>query len=533
MDIKTLIAFIIIGLVVAFIPYYQRLVSPGDRVEEGPGRQEVSSLSEEPEESEQPAKAEVLSEKIVPHPPAVEGRLVPFRNGVVVGDFSTSGGVVVSWKLRDYRLSGNGPVELVPEGGSGGGISIYQEGQALDLRGVEFLPSADSLVVGPGGTGSIAFVADLGDGRKVRKRFSLTYGSYVLGVDVMLQGFKEAESAFVFHWDGGIANTEKGGEDFRLLKAFTYMGGELEPFVVKKPEGLSETRSGVLDWVAVRNKYFLAAIIPKESGESEVGLYGVEHKDLSWKRYDISVRGSVGNGVWARDLVYIGPQTYDDLKAFGVGLEEVMDLGVKWFRPIAKVILKVFLLLKRAIPNYGVVIIVFSLIIKILVYPLTRKTFSATSKMQDLQPKITEIRQKYKNDPQKMNSEMMKLYKERGVNPVGGCLPMLLQLPVFFALFAVFRNTIELRQAGFVLWLKDLSQPDPYYVLPILMGITMFIQQKMTVKDPKQATMVYVMPVVMTFLFVRFASGLVLYWTMFNVLTLVQQLLLKDRASPA
>ena len=153
--------------------------------------------------------------------------------------------------------------------------------------------------------------------------------------------------------------------------------------------------------------------------------------------------------------------------------------------------------------------------------------------MQDLQPRITEIRQKYKNDPQKMNSEMMKLYKERGVNPVGGCLPMLLQLPIFFALFAVFRNTIELRQAEFVLWLKDLSQPDPYYVLPILMGITMFIQQKMTVKDPKQATMVYVMPVVMTFLFVRFASGLVLYWTMFNVLTLVQQLLLKDRASPA
>jgi len=512
------------------MPLYQRMISPVREPQVREGGRETSA----PEPEVPPPEGGItIPQTGAPPSPRTGGRLIHFENGVMSGAFSTEGGLLVSCKLKGYKLTGNGPVELIPEGGGGGGISIYHGGELIDLRGVEFAPSADSLIVGPGEAGSISFVADVGGGRRVEKRFSLRYDSYILGADLKFEGFGGAGSSYLLHWDGGIANTERKGIDFRMLKAFTYMGGELEKFDASKPEGVSDTRSGLLDWVAVRNKYFLVAIIPKESREFEVGLYGVERKDLSWKRYDISLKSDIEDGVWVRNMVYIGPQIYDELKSLSLRLEEVMDLGNKWFRPIAKLILKLFLLLHRAIPNYGVVIIIFSLIIKVLVYPLTHKSFSATARMQELQPKLAEIRQKYKNDPQKMNREMMKLYKEHGVSPLGGCLPMLLQLPVFFALFAVFRNTIELRQAEFMLWIKDLSQPDPYYVLPILMGITMFIQQKMTVKDPKQMTMVYVMPVVMTFLFMKFASGLVLYWTMFNVLTLVQQSIFKGKVPTA
>ena len=153
------------------------------------------------------------------------------------------------------------------------------------------------------------------------------------------------------------------------------------------------------------------------------------------------------------------------------------------------------------------------------------------SKMQSLQPKMAELKEKYKDDKQRQSQEMMKLYKQQGVNPRGGCWPMLLQMPIFIALYTVFSSTIELRKAEFVLWLQDLSAPDPYYVLPVLMGVTMFIQQKMTMKDPKQAAMVYIMPVVMVFIFKSFSAGLVLYWTMFNIFSGIQQVVIQPKLS--
>jgi YidC/Oxa1 family membrane protein insertase len=161
---------------------------------------------------------------------------------------------------------------------------------------------------------------------------------------------------------------------------------------------------------------------------------------------------------------------------------------------------------------------------------LTHKTNESTAKMQELQPKIAALREKFKNDSQRLSRETMKLYKEEGVNPLGGCLPLLLQMPIFFALYNLFGRTIELRQAPFVGWITDLSVPDELrvagmgvHVLPLLMGASMWLQQKMTMKDPKQAMLVYLMPIVMVFIFWQMTSGLVLYWTVFNVLTIGQQ----------
>jgi YidC/Oxa1 family membrane protein insertase len=183
------------------------------------------------------------------------------------------------------------------------------------------------------------------------------------------------------------------------------------------------------------------------------------------------------------------------------------------------------------------VLIIFALIIKIITSPLTHKSFQSMKKMQALQPKMNELKEKYAKDPQRLNKETMKLYKDEGVNPMGGCLPILLQMPLLWALYMVFRSTIELRLEGFVWWIKDLSGPDtiftlpfslPLYgdsvnVLPVLMGLTMIWQQKMSITDPKQKAMIYIMPVFMTLLFNGFPSGLNLYYTLFNVISIVHQ----------
>jgi YidC/Oxa1 family membrane protein insertase len=204
------------------------------------------------------------------------------------------------------------------------------------------------------------------------------------------------------------------------------------------------------------------------------------------------------------------------------------------------------LIVHRGVPNYGLVIILLSALTKVLFWPLTQKSFKSMRDMQKLQPKLAALKEKYKDDAQRLNKAMMELYREHGVNPVGGCLPMLLQMPVFISLFNVLSKTIELRRAGFVWWINDLSAPDvvarlpfslPFIgnavsVLPILMGIAMFLQQKMSTTDPKQAAMTYLLPVVFTVMFFRFPSGLVLYWLVNNVLTIGHQYLMARTEAP-
>ena len=174
--------------------------------------------------------------------------------------------------------------------------------------------------------------------------------------------------------------------------------------------------------------------------------------------------------------------------------------------------------------NYGIVIIVFSILIKLLLYPLSRKQMESMKKMKDLEPKLKLLREEYATDVKKLNEETMKLYQKEKINPLGGCLPLLPQMPIFFSLFAMLRNSFALRGAPFMLWIQDLSMKDPYYVLPILMSLTMFIQQKLTIKDPKQKMMVYLMPVLFLFMFKSMPSGLVLYWLCFNIFSLAQTL---------
>ena len=241
--------------------------------------------------------------------------------------------------------------------------------------------------------------------------------------------------------------------------------------------------------------------------------------------------------------LYFGPLDYDNLVAYKIGLENVVELGWRPLQWIGK-IFKMFLnFLSGFISNWGIVIIIFAIILKMILYPLTHKSFESTTKMQKIQPLIKEVQAKYKSDPQKMNVEMRSLYKEHGVNPLGGCLPMLLQMPIIFALYPILRYSISLRQASFM-WLPDLSEPDPKWALPILMAVFMFVQQKLMA--PSKATMdgmdekakaaqqsqkmmMYMMPIMMFFIFKGLSSGLVLYWTVFSVIGSIQQYFIKKK----
>ncbi|RLC49366.1 MAG: hypothetical protein DRZ79_06115, partial [Candidatus Cloacimonadota bacterium] len=211
--------------------------------------------------------------------------------------------------------------------------------------------------------------------------------------------------------------------------------------------------------------------------------------------------------------------------------------------PLSNLFNFIFKILYKVVPNYGIVILLFALFLKLILYPLTHKSFESSTKMQKIQPLMKEIQTKYRQNPRQMQIELKKLYKEHGVSPLGGCLPMLLQMPIFFAIYPVIRYSIALRQTNF-LWLPDLSEPDPFYILPIIMAIFMFVQQylmspskqAMEEMDEKQRAtmqsqkmMMYVMPIIMFFIFKSLSSGLVLYWTVFSVLSSVQQYFIKKK----
>ncbi|MCB0750898.1 MAG: membrane protein insertase YidC, partial [Ignavibacteriae bacterium] len=275
-------------------------------------------------------------------------------------------------------------------------------------------------------------------------------------------------------------------------------------------------------------------------GEHILNQYGTR------EFYSASLRIPFNNQKYQKDSfkLYIGPLDYDLLKDSKNNYEAIFEfgsfLGLKFItRPISEfILLPLFKFLHNYIPNYGWVIIVFSFILKFALYPLTKQSYKSMKRMSQLQPKIAELKEKYKGDQQKIQKETMALYSTYGINPAGGCLPMVLQMPILFALFTFFNVAIEIRHEPFLWWITNLSSPDVIYNLPFkipilgvsaitglapLLGITMFLQQRMTMKDPSQKAMVYMMPIMMTFMFMGFSSGLNLYYFMFNLLSIGQQ----------
>lgn len=267
-----------------------------------------------------------------------------------------------------------------------------------------------------------------------------------------------------------------------------------------------------VDWFALTSKYF--TIITESKSYDSLMSYSV-NKKIFWEI-------TTGN---AQMRFYALPLKEEVLLAYNRGFEALIPRSSGILKPITYILFKLLQLFYRIFRNYGVAIIFFTLTIKLTFFPLTYKSLKSMKKMKSVQGKIEELRKKYKDNPQQLNKEIMALYKTHGVNPLSGCLPLLIQLPIFFALYSVLRNSFEMRGSPFILWIQDLSLRDPYYILPVLMGISSVLQSIITNPDPKQRFMQIFMPLFITVIFLNFPSGLQLYWFIYNVFSLIENFL--------
>jgi YidC/Oxa1 family membrane protein insertase len=302
---------------------------------------------------------------------------------------------------------------------------------------------------------------------------------------------------------------------------------EVAPQKLKEPKTITD-----LDWASLETGYFIMAVVPPPADFKTAAVI----RDLPDHVMSATLKTEVdslppGQEFVVPYILYFGPKDRTILKSIGFGLERTVDFG--WFHVLALPLLYVLQFFYRFLHNYGWAIIALTFLIRVLfIYP-NHKSFKSMQDMQKLQPKIAKLREKYQDDREALNKELMGLYRTYKVNPMGGCLPMVLQLPVFIALYNILGYSIELRNAPFIstlpftniVWLADLSAKDPLLITPLIMGATMFLQQKMTPSpgDPAQAKMMLLMPVIFTFMFLNFASGLVLYWLVNNVLSILQQ----------
>lgn len=542
-DKKTLLAFVAIGVVLLLMPYYYEWAGLATKGPTPAARTEAPATSTADEQGSSADGAPAVdagteSGSWVAAASATTPLETRLAHDIVVTTplqrmtFSTAGGTLTSCRLMAYKRGDGSEVDMVAGGGRGLVLAIRRINEVQDLREVVFGVDREGLELEEGQSAKIRFSALVAEGVLVEKVLSFSADQYGFGMEVAYRGL-DPDAEIAVRWERGLAFTEATGDpDLAEGRALAYFNDELSSVQVTDSDE-EETwgpYKGDLRWVGIRSKYFLSALIPRTAGIHRVTLHGrggTQDRAADYS-YEVGLRAEPA-GQW-QGTVYLGPLEYESLVRQEAELEQAIDFGWPVVKQVSKLLLVIFKAAYEYVPNYGWIIVLFAVAIKILVSPLTHKTNESTAKMQELQPKIAALREKYKNDSQRLSRETMKLYKEEGVNPLGGCLPMLLQMPVFFALYNLFGRTIELRQAPFALWITDLSVPDELrlagfgvHVLPVLMGASMWLQQKMTMKDPKQAMLVYLMPVVMVFIFWQMSSGLVLYWTVFNVLTIGQQ----------
>lgn len=458
--------------------------------------------------------------------------------------FSTRGARLVRLVLRDYQYNDDArrgqPIVLLDSTDDAGPrFRFYQD--AVDLTQAPFVVDRGSFTLTAGDSTDIRFTVPTRDGSEWTVTYTFVADRYDFRTRLTIPDPWQAglERELHFGWTGGLSPTEPDAEeDNGNFAAVALMGRDLE--TIGDIDDAGRDFSGLTHWAAVRTKYFVCATIPEETGagfrvEGREEPLRFEGETIQLKQFSAYVRTELRAGapIDVSYRLYTGPIDYDALKEYGVGLEEMVDLGWRWVvRPFSLVILWLFQTLHSVIPNYGLVIIVFSLLIKAVFHPLTKKQMRSMRRMQDMQPRLAKLKERFGKDPQRMNKETMKLYRDAGINPLGGCLPLLPQMPIFYALFQVFRTSIELRGAYFFGWLTDLSQKDPYYILPIIMALSMFVQQKLTMKDPKQKMLVYMMPLLFGFLFKDFPAGLTLYWTCYNISSVIEQTWLIGHPSP-
>jgi len=541
MDRNTLTALLLITLVLVLTPYYMELVSPAPqpKYDDADGRVVDNFDDRAPTENESNTVPQPLFDLV--SPTTTEDKIITIESDLFIAQLSSAaGGSIVSYKIKDHLSPDSSLVDLAtPENRNNLLISFRGiDGEIINLRdGWTQNVTIDSAYLFEPKT--ITYTNQL-DKKTITKTITLYPDNFIIDIDIDASSVSAniLGGSFLFTWLGGLPTTEKDTTTEKTyFGAYLQQGGELLDIKAGSGEAFNNEYKGQTDWAATRTKYFVAALL--DNGDNQILGSTISASNMGKELYDIGIELPT-NQIAAVSL-YLGPLEYDRIKGLNINLESIMNFGWAIIRPISKGVLWTLKSMHAYIPNYGVILIVFSIMVKLIVYPLTKKSYESMKAMQAIQPEITALREKHKNNPTKLNQATMDLYKKKGVNPMGSCLPMLLQMPLLIALFTVFRSTIELRGEPFVFWINDLSAPDvifnlpfkiPIYgdfvcALPIIMALSMYAQQKMMTpggpQQEQQKIMQFFMMGFFFLLFNSFPSGLNLYYTLFNVLTIAQQ----------
>lgn len=459
-----------------------------------------------------------------------------------------NGGAIKSFILKDYKASlakGSPGVQLVktteqeglPLTFSWGGAAATNTFYSADADKVQFS--------GAETTSTLTMKGHTESGLELERTYRFNRSTYLLELIIRVKNNSANSlqgSALLHQTNLPFEEAAKGSTTSLFTGPAIFMDGQRQEFPSKEITGEPKTVQGKVDWAAYDSTYFMCGILPENEGAASVTM---QQKD---KLVTMQVGSTLdvlqpGQEQVYTYRVYLGPKKLSLLQKTGYNLDKAVNFG--WFDVMAKPTLWLLNFFHTYFKNYGIAIILVTVAFKLAFWPIAQKGLKSMKNMQKLQPKMVKLKEKYKDDPAMMNKEVMNLYKTYKVNPLGGCLPMILQIPVFFALYKVLLMCIELRHAPFMLWITDLSAPDrlmlgfniPYLggipVLTLLMGASMFLQQKMTptTADPTQAKIMMFLPIMFTFMFLNFASGLVLYWFINNLLAILQQYLINKQSN--
>ena len=586
MDKQTTLAFVLMGVILVVwlyfnspepqpqVPNQTDTTLVKNSIDSAKDNNKLSTAAPVKAVKDEPAKSDKVDES-----PSMfsktenEGQIITIETDLVKLEMTSKGGKIRKYYLKNYgtwyyrKIDENDfynrHVQLINQtnGGDLDLIFVTQDGQLANTSQLDFESSADTYYynITGGDSLSITYTFAVEEGKEIKKHFVFYGNDYQSKFNVEMVNMNNiiAGLRYDVEWASGLNFVEENSVDeATYANSSAYLADE-QLVIDADTDGeiIEKDINGKVDWISIKSKYFTMILTPEKPNSDGGASFEGIHKEIAGlgqrEYYKVSLKIPFQNLNYQTDnfKLYLGPVDYHILKSYDNNYDAIFDFGsffgLKFItRPISEyLLLPLFTFLHEFIPNYGVVIIIFSIIIKIALYPLTRQSYMSMRKMQKLQPKISELKEKFKGDQQKIQKETMGLYKTYGVNPAGGCLPMVLQMPILFALFAFFRVAIEIRHQPF-LWITDLASPDYIYnlgftiplvgvdkltILAPLLGITMFFQQKMTIKDPSQKAMVYMMPIMMTFLFMSFSSGLNLYYFMFNLLSIGQQYYINNK----
>lgn len=461
--------------------------------------------------------------------------LITVKTDVLTLEIDPRGGNIVSAKLLKYLQNNeptSEPVEILSR--TPGRIYIAQSGLASEMgpdtagKG-QAIFKADSNVYDMGDKDVLSIPLYWSEnGVDVVKMITLKRGSYL--VDVAYQLKNNQSAPWVGQFYGQFKREPQEDKKEGFLSFSTYNGGAIstpakryEKISYKDMDKSTLNRPTTGGWIAMLQHYFVSAWIPGADQQYTFSSYTPQDDIYRLAMLGPTLTVDAGKSMQTGAKFYVGPEITDDLKKIAPGLELTVDYG--WFWPISQALFWVLKQLYNLCSNWGFAIIGTTVLVKLLFFKLSATSYRSMARMRAVQPKIEKLRERCGDDKQKLSQEMMALYKTEKINPLGGCLPVLVQIPVFIALYWVLIESVELRHAPFIGWILDLSAKDPYYVLPIIMGISMLVQQRLSPApaDPVQAKVLMFMPIMFTAMFLSFPAGLVLYWVVNNVLSITQQ----------